>query len=98
MSFTLITMRLLLVALVSALMAVSVRAQTFYGLNYGIDSNNCPSVESMTSDFNKIKKYTNRVRTFSLSVCNQGKFDTTAFNRMSFCSQWLSSRDGRPGC
>lgn len=44
----------------------------FYGLNYGINENSCPSLEKYQHDFSAIKQYTNRVRTFALSVCNQG--------------------------
>lgn len=47
-------------------------AQTFYGINYGVNENSCPTVDSMKNDFNVLKPYTNRVRTFALSVCNQG--------------------------
>ena len=54
-------------------MMASATGDVFYGLNYGIDQNNCPTLDKMKQDFALIQKYTNRVRTFSLHICNQGE-------------------------
>lgn len=75
-SFHLGRMKLHIGSLIAAVGALGffqlANAQTFYGLNYGINENSCPTVDSLKSDFNVLKPYTNRVRTFTLSVCNQG--------------------------
>ncbi|KAI7869049.1 glycoside hydrolase superfamily [Spinellus fusiger] len=55
-----------------AVVAATVNAQYFYGLDYGIDQTKCPSLEEITNDFRALKPYTQRLRIFSLSVCNQG--------------------------
>ncbi|CAO3621962.1 unnamed protein product [Cunninghamella echinulata] len=58
--------------IISLLFISNCFGQNFYGLNFGIDQNNCPPSQTYVSHFNAIKKYTNRVRSYSLSVCNQG--------------------------
>lgn len=52
--------------------AVTQAANNFYGLNYGVNEGSCPNVDKLKQDFGAIQKYTNRVRTFALHVCNQG--------------------------
>lgn len=53
--------------------AVTQAADNFYGLNYGVNEASCPNVDKLKQDFGAIQHYTNRVRTFALHVCNQGK-------------------------
>ncbi|KAI8075391.1 glycoside hydrolase superfamily [Gilbertella persicaria] len=68
----------------------------FYGLNYGIDQNNCPGYDKIKADFTKIKEYTNRVRTFSLSVCNQGALALQAANELDmniYLGMWIDRPD-----
>jgi glucan 1,3-beta-glucosidase len=48
-------------------------AQAFYGLNFGIDQNNCPPVSHYVNEFEHIQPYTNRVRSYTMGVCNEGK-------------------------
>lgn len=71
-------------------------AQTFYGLNYGINENACPPLEKYIEDFKQIKKYTNRVRTFALSVCNQGALALQAANQLGmniYLGMWIDRPD-----
>ena len=44
----------------------------FYGLNYGINQVLLCRWMTLLRDFSAIKLYTNRVRTFSMSIRNQG--------------------------
>ncbi|CAM0134980.1 glycoside hydrolase 3 protein [Umbelopsis sp. WA50703] len=44
----------------------------FYALNYGIDQNNCPSLDFVKQQLTTIKPYTSRIKTFSVTACNQG--------------------------
>lgn len=77
-------------------LAGSAVAQTFYGLNYGINENNCPPLEKYVADFKEIKKYTNRVRTFALSVCNQGALALQAANQLDmeiYLGMWIDRPD-----
>ncbi|KAI8099301.1 glycoside hydrolase superfamily [Halteromyces radiatus] len=46
---------------------------SFYGLNFGIDQNNCPALQHYIDEFNQIKTYTNRVRSYTMAVCNEGE-------------------------
>jgi glucan 1,3-beta-glucosidase len=67
----------------------------FYGLNYGVDSNACPSYEDIKADFAKIKPYTNRVRTYAASVCNQGALALRAANELDmniYLGLWLNNQ------
>lgn len=67
----------------------------FYGLNYGINQNACPSYEQIKGDFQTIKQYTNRVRTFSLSVCNQGQLALQAANELGmniYLGMWIDTQ------
>jgi glucan 1,3-beta-glucosidase len=67
----------------------------FYGLNYGINQNACPTYEQIKSDFQTIKQYTNRVRTFSLSVCNEGQMALQAANELGmniYLGMWIDTQ------
>ncbi|KAI9313836.1 glycoside hydrolase superfamily [Dichotomocladium elegans] len=71
-------------------------ADTFYGLNYGIDEKNCPTVETMKTDFTAAKKYTNRIRTFTLSPCNQAQLAlqaTQALGMRIYLGMWIDRQD-----
>ncbi|KAI8986006.1 glycoside hydrolase superfamily [Pilobolus umbonatus] len=47
-------------------------ANIFYGLNYGVNRDNCPSYETVQADFRVLKQYTNRIRVYTLKDCNLG--------------------------
>nr|4WTR_A Chain A, beta-1,3-glucanosyltransferase [Rhizomucor miehei CAU432]4WTS_A Chain A, beta-1,3-glucanosyltransferase [Rhizomucor miehei CAU432] len=71
-------------------------SQTFYGINYGVNENSCPTVDSMKNDFNVLKPYTNRVRTFALSVCNQASLAlaaTQALGMRIYLGMWIDRPD-----
>jgi glucan 1,3-beta-glucosidase len=80
----------------SAVAAADIGATSgqFYGLNYGINPNACPSYEQIKSDFTTIKKYTNRVRTFSMSVCNLAALALQAANELNmdiYLGMWIDT-------
>ncbi|KAI8637954.1 glycoside hydrolase superfamily [Parasitella parasitica] len=86
---------LTLILLFTALSSVA-GENYFYGLNYGINQNACPSYETIKSEFTQIKKYTNRVRTFSLSVCNEGALALQAANELGmniYLGMWIDRPD-----
>ncbi|KAI9266774.1 glycoside hydrolase superfamily [Phascolomyces articulosus] len=71
-------------------------ADVFYGLNYGIEKDHCPTLETMKKDFAAIKKYTNRVRTFSLHICNQADMALEAAQALGmqlYLGMWLDRQD-----
>ncbi|CAO3638164.1 unnamed protein product [Mucor hiemalis] len=66
----------------------------FYGLNYGVNQNACPPYEEIRNDFAIIKKYTNRVRTFSMSTCNLGALALKAANELGmniYLGMWIDT-------
>jgi glucan 1,3-beta-glucosidase len=74
----------------------SVAGEYFYGLNYGINSNQCPSLDEIKSDLTVIKQYSNRVRTFSISSCNEGQLALQAANDLGmhiYLGMWVDSAD-----
>lgn len=83
------------------LLAISVSTITalgpgnyFYGLNYGINADACPTYESIKQDFVKIKEYTNTVRTFSIGTCNLGQYTLQAANELgmnAYLGMWIDS-------
>ncbi|KAG2200354.1 hypothetical protein INT47_002268 [Mucor saturninus] len=85
---------LLLTVGISTLVTAATPGTYFYGLNYGINSNACPSYEQIKGDFEKIQLYTNRVRTFSMSVCNQGALALQAANELGmniYLGMWIDT-------
>ncbi|KAI8889591.1 glycoside hydrolase family 17 protein [Backusella circina FSU 941] len=56
----------------------TIYAKPFYGLNYGINRENCPSLEMITNDFEVLKTYTDIVRIYTLKDCNLGDLAITA--------------------
>ncbi|CAO3579357.1 unnamed protein product [Absidia cylindrospora] len=63
---------LLLFLLAFAATKYGCSAQSFYGLNFGINQNSCPPLEHYVDEFKHIKAYTNRVRSYTTGVCNEG--------------------------
>ncbi|KAG2215141.1 hypothetical protein INT46_006527 [Mucor plumbeus] len=88
-------LKFLILILLSILGAVA-GENYFYGLNYGVNQDACPSYENIKADFEQIKKYTNRVRTFSLSVCNEGALALQAANELGmniYLGMWIDRPD-----
>ncbi|KAI7860020.1 glycoside hydrolase superfamily [Circinella umbellata] len=74
----------------------SATGDVFYGLNYGINKDDCPTLDKMKKDFEVIQKYTNRVRTFSLHVCNQADLALQATQELGMdlhLGMWLDRQD-----
>ncbi|KAG0164391.1 hypothetical protein DFQ28_010346 [Apophysomyces sp. BC1034] len=88
---------LLYLALGALLGSNLAQAQTdFYGLNYGVNPDACPTVDSLKSDFSKLKQYTNRIKTFSLSACNQGDLALQATEELGmrmYLGMWIDRPD-----
>jgi glucan 1,3-beta-glucosidase len=88
---------LLAILLTAAVGSTVAQGNYFYGLNYGIDTNACPTLEQYKAHFSKIKQYTNRVRIYSLSVCNQGALALRAANELGmniYLGMWLNDQQG----
>ncbi|CEP18951.1 hypothetical protein [Parasitella parasitica] len=89
-------LKFLVLILLSTALSLVVSENYFYGLNYGINQNACPSYETIKAEFTQIKKYTNRVRTFSLSVCNEGALALQAANELGmniYLGMWIDRPD-----
>ncbi|KAI8972513.1 glycoside hydrolase superfamily [Pilobolus umbonatus] len=73
-----------------------VMAEEFYGLNYGINPDACPSLEKVKEDYTKIKEYTDRVRSFSLHVCDEGQLALQASQSLGmriYLGMWIDRPD-----
>lgn len=68
----------------------------FYGLNYGINKEACPTLETVKNDFRVLSKYTNTVRVYTLKDCNLGELALKAAqaNRMKvYLGMWVDQTD-----
>ncbi|KAI8061495.1 glycoside hydrolase superfamily [Gilbertella persicaria] len=68
----------------------------FYGLNYGINRNDCPNLETVRSDFRALSKYTNTIRIYSLKDCNMGQTALQAAqenNLRLYLGMWVDKTD-----
>ncbi|KAI9263069.1 glycoside hydrolase superfamily [Sporodiniella umbellata] len=71
-------------------------AEVFYGLNYGINTQACPTLEQVKADFVKIQQYTGRVRIFSLGPCHLGQLAVEAVNALDmrlYLGMWIDRPD-----
>ncbi|KAI8099302.1 glycoside hydrolase superfamily [Halteromyces radiatus] len=69
---------------------------SFYGLNFGIDQNNCPALQHYIDEFNQIKTYTNRVRSYAMAVCNEGELALKASQSTGmniYLGMWVGRSD-----
>ncbi|CAO3666767.1 unnamed protein product [Umbelopsis vinacea] len=69
-------------------------AGAFHALNYGIDQNNCPSLDFVKGQLNTLKAYTSRIKTFTLTPCNEGDLimkATQALGLRVYLGLWVSS-------
>lgn len=85
---------LLLTVGISTIVTATTPGTYFYGLNYGINANDCPTYEKIKGDFEMIQQYTNRVRTFSMSVCNEGALALQAANELGmniYLGMWIDT-------
>lgn len=82
----------LLSCFVPLLAAAGVSANAFYGLNYGVNINACPTLETISSDFQAISQYTNIVRIYSVKDCNLGELAlqaSQANNLQLYLGMWV---------
>ncbi|KAG1470348.1 hypothetical protein G6F56_002738 [Rhizopus delemar] len=83
-------------SLFACLLGAVSAADIFYGLDYGINTNACPTLDQIKSDFQTIKEYTGRVRIFSLSPCNLGQLALEAVNALDmhlYLGMWIDRPD-----
>jgi glucan 1,3-beta-glucosidase len=74
----------------------TIHSKPFYGLNYGINRENCPSQEAITRDFEELKPYTDRLRIYTLKDCNLGELAVTAAENVGmqlFLGMWVDKYD-----
>ncbi|KAI9021410.1 glycoside hydrolase superfamily [Phycomyces nitens] len=84
------------ILLASLLLATLAKAEYFYGLNYGINQASCPTLEDVKKDLTALKPYTNRIRIFSLSVCNQAELALQATQELGmqlYLGMWVDRPD-----
>jgi glucan 1,3-beta-glucosidase len=82
--------------LVSCSFLVSVSADIFYGLNYGVSKYACPSYETVDKDFKILSQYTHTIRVYSLKDCNIGELALKASqaNGMKvYLGMWVDKTD-----
>ncbi|KAI8376252.1 glycoside hydrolase superfamily [Radiomyces spectabilis] len=81
------------ILLLCAFTPLALAALPFYGLNYGMNTVNCPSLEDVKRDFQALKPYTNRVRIFTLVACQQGDLVLRATQELgmrAYLGMWVS--------
>ncbi|KAI9487758.1 MAG: glycoside hydrolase superfamily [Benjaminiella poitrasii] len=69
----------------------------FYGLNYGVNIENCPTYETVKQDFRILSQYTNVVRIYSVQDCDMGRIALKASqaNKMRlYMGIWIDKTDG----
>ncbi|KAI8337147.1 glycoside hydrolase superfamily [Chlamydoabsidia padenii] len=67
-------------------------AQAFYGLDFGINQNDCPNLDHYVNEFKHIQAYTNRVRSYTTGVCNEGALALEAANTVGmniYLGMWV---------
>lgn len=71
-------------------------ANIFYGLDYGVNTGACPSLEAVTRDFRTLSQYTNTIRIYSVKDCNLGELAIKASqaNKMRlYLGMWIDKTD-----
>lgn len=79
-----------------SLATVTLGANIFYGLDYGVNTGDCPSLETVTRDFRILSQYTNTVRIYSVKDCNLGELAIKASqdNKMRlYLGMWIDKTD-----
>ncbi|GAA5800265.1 glycoside hydrolase superfamily [Helicostylum pulchrum] len=86
---------LLLTTLVS-ITTVIAGSNAFYGLNYGVNTNACPTLEDVKHDFRAISQYTNIVRIYSVKDCDLGDLALKASRATKlrlYLGMWVDKTD-----
>ncbi|CEP08397.1 hypothetical protein [Parasitella parasitica] len=68
----------------------------FYGLNYGVNKDSCPSFETVKRDFRILSQYTNIVRVYSIKDCDMGQLALQASqeNKLKiYLGMWIDKTD-----
>lgn len=71
-------------------------SNTFYGLNYGVSKDACPSFDTVKRDFRILSQYTNIIRVYSIKDCNIGQFALQASqeNKLRiYLGMWVDKTD-----
>jgi glucan 1,3-beta-glucosidase len=89
-------MKFTVLILVSCSLLASVSADIFYGLNYGVSKDACPSYETVNRDFRILSQYTSIIRVYSVKDCNIGEMALKASqaNRLKvYLGMWVDKTD-----
>lgn len=90
------SMKFIELILVSCTLLIGVSADIFYGLNYGVSKDACPSYETLDQDFKILSQYTSTVRVYSIKDCNIGDLAlkaSQANNMNIYLGMWVDKTD-----
>ncbi|KAL9548532.1 hypothetical protein MBANPS3_005638 [Mucor bainieri] len=71
-------------------------SSAFYGLNYGVSKDACPSFDTVKRDFRILSQYTNTVRVYSLKDCDIGQLALKASQEVKmkiYLGMWIDKTD-----
>ncbi|CAO3628827.1 unnamed protein product [Mucor fragilis] len=71
-------------------------SSAFYGLNYGVSKEACPSFNTVKRDFRILSQYTNTVRVYSLKDCDIGRLALQASQEVKmkiYLGMWIDKTD-----
>lgn len=71
-------------------------SSAFYGLNYGVSKEACPSFDTVKRDFRILSQYTNTVRVYSLKDCDIGQRALQASQEAKmkiYLGMWIDKTD-----
>lgn len=86
----------LIVSIISLVTSTLAASNAFYGLNYGVNTYACPSLEDVKHDFRIISQYTNTVRIYSVKDCNLGELALKASQATKlklYLGMWVDKTD-----
>ncbi|CAO3688338.1 unnamed protein product [Umbelopsis ramanniana] len=69
-------------------------SNTFHAINYGIDQNDCPTLSSIKQQLTTLKAYTTRIKTFTLTGCDEGNLIMQATQSLGlriYLGLWVGS-------
>ncbi|KAI8642495.1 glycoside hydrolase superfamily [Parasitella parasitica] len=68
----------------------------FYGLNYGVNKDSCPTFDTVKRDFRTLSQYTNTVRVYSIKDCQIGQLALQASQESKmkiYLGMWIDKTD-----
>ena len=79
-----------------SLASCALAGSAFYGLDYGVNTGACPTLESVKRDFRTLSQYTTTIRVYSIKDCNLGQLAIQASqaNKMKlYLGIWIDKTD-----